>query len=300
MTHFQSRSGFFYFLILSLCFVATQLYAKNEALLSPEDAFSFSVESLDQKTAVLHWSIQPHYYLYQHKFEVKQGNHRLPLDLPKAVEQFDDNFGQSQVYYQQVQFQIKTQPSQTYQVTWQGCAKDRICYPPQSIEFQTDLDGLVNIQNTGQSKKTFLDVAKASSLDQAKDINPSANSSSQLDSVAEPAQASQLNTAPNNLAQPNRDTQVAQDQFWSSKLEQHSLGYGILLFLGLGMLLAFTPCSLPMLPILTSLIVRDSKGLRAWMVALTFVCSMAMVYAILGLIASSAGLNFQCCLCCLL
>lgn len=294
MTHFQSRSGFFYFLILSLCFVATQLYAKNEALLSPEDAFSFSVESLDQKTAVLHWSIQPHYYLYQHKFEVKQGNHRLPLDLPKAVEQFDDNFGQSQVYYQQVQFQIKTQPSQTYQVTWQGCAKDRICYPPQSIEFQTDLDGLVNIQNTGQSKKTFLDVAKASSLDQGKDIsNQSANSSSQLDSVAEPAQASQLNTAPNNLAQPNRDTQVAQDQFWSSKLEQHSLGYGVLLFLGLGMLLAFTPCSLPMLPILTSLIVRDSKGLRAWMVALTFVCSMALVYAVLGLIASSAGLNFQ-------
>ena len=41
------------------------------------------------------------------------------------------------------QYQIKTQPSQTYQVTWQGCAKDRICYPPQSIEFQTDLDGLV-------------------------------------------------------------------------------------------------------------------------------------------------------------
>jgi thiol:disulfide interchange protein DsbD len=66
--------------------------------------------------------------------------------------------------------------------------------------------------------KTFLDVAKASSLDQSKDINQSANSSSQLDSVPEPAQASQLNTAPNNLAQPNRDTQVAQDQFWSSSL----------------------------------------------------------------------------------
>jgi len=44
---------------------------------------------------------------------------------------------------------------------------------------------------------------------------------------------------------------------------------------------------------LTSLIVRDSKGLKAWMIALTFVCSMAMVYAVLGLIASSAGLNFQ-------
>jgi len=48
-----------------------------------------------------------------------------------------------------------------------------------------------------------------------------------------------------------------------------------------------------MLQILPSLIVRDSKGLKAWMIALTFVSSMAAVYAVLGLIASSAGLNFQ-------
>lgn len=48
-----------------------------------------------------------------------------------------------------------------------------------------------------------------------------------------------------------------------------------------------------MLPILTSLIVRDSKGIKAWMIALSFVSSMAAVYAVLGLIASSAGLNFQ-------
>jgi len=57
--------------------------------------------------------------------------------------------------------------------------------------------------------------------------------------------------------------------------------------------LAFTPCSLPMLPILTSLIVRENKGVKAWSIALTFVISMAMVYAVLGLIASAAGLNFQ-------
>ncbi|MBJ9983936.1 protein-disulfide reductase DsbD [Acinetobacter sp. S40] len=283
MAHFQSRSGIFNFLILSLCFFATQLYAKNEALLSPEDAFSFSVESLDQKTAVLNWSIQPHYYLYQHKFEVKQGDHSLPLNLPKARQQYDDNFGNSQVYYQNVQFQIQTQPSQTYQVTWQGCAKDRICYPPQTIEFQTDLDGLVSIQNTGQSKKTFLDAAKASQNNVSNSIYAESGSGSDATRKSGATEAAQLNS----------DTQVAQDQFWSSKLEQHSLGYGVLLFLGLGMLLAFTPCSLPMLPILTSLIVRESKGLRAWIVALTFVCSMALVYAVLGLIASSAGLNFQ-------
>ena len=86
---------------------------------------------------------------------------------------------------------------------------------------------------------------------------------------------------------------MAQDQKWSSTLEQHSLAYSLLLFLGLGILLAFTPCSLPMLPILTSLIVREHKGVKAWTIALTFVLSMAMVYAVLGLIASAAGLNFQ-------
>ena len=33
---------------------------------------------------------------------------------------------------------------------------------------------------------------------------------------------------------------------------------------------------------------REHKGVKAWTIALVFVCSMAMVYAILGLIASSA------------
>ena len=48
-----------------------------------------------------------------------------------------------------------------------------------------------------------------------------------------------------------------------------------------------------MLPILTSLLVREHRGVRAWSIALTFVVSMALVYAVLGMIASAAGLNFQ-------
>jgi thiol:disulfide interchange protein DsbD len=99
--------------------------------------------------------IQPNYYLYQHKFEVQQGNQAVALNLPKAVEQYDENYGHSQVYYQQVEFNIPTQASQHYRVTWQGCAKDRICYPPQNIEFQTDIDGLVSIKIQLQITKTF-------------------------------------------------------------------------------------------------------------------------------------------------
>lgn len=271
-----------YFLgtLLLLCGSLTYAQENTSApLLSPEQAFAFTVESTQANQARLHWSIQPNYYLYQHKFEVKQGNQPVALNLPKAVEQYDENYGHSQVYYQQAEFSIPTQASQHYRVTWQGCAKDRICYPPQNIEFQTDADGLVSAQNvSSNTQKSFLDVARSSSV-----LN--AQQSASDDEV-------QAEIAAESASQGNSGV-MAQDQKWSSALEQHSLAYSILLFLGLGILLAFTPCSLPMLPILTSLIVRDNKGVKAWSIALTFVVSMALVYAVLGLIASAAGLNFQ-------
>lgn len=267
-----------YFLGTLLLLCGSLTYAQENSaapLLSPEEAFTFSVESTQTDQARLRWEIQPNYYLYQHKFEVQQGNQAVALDLPKAVEQYDENYGHSQVYYQQVEFNIPTLASQHYRVTWQGCAKDRICYPPQTIDFQTDIDGLVSMQNTtANSQKRFLDVARSA---QAANTNNAVLSETPQD---------QSRVDSNN-------TVMAQDQKWSSTLEQHSLAYSLALFLGLGILLAFTPCSLPMLPILTSLIVREHKGVKAWMIALTFVISMAMVYAVLGLIASAAGLNFQ-------
>jgi thiol:disulfide interchange protein DsbD len=251
-----------------LAFCSTLLHAQ-QALLSAEEAFPVQVESVSAQEVQLHWNIPEHYYLYQHKFEVRQGQHVLPLTLPKAQALYDDNYGQTQVYYQQVQFKVPAQASQTYQVTWQGCAKDRICYPPQSIEFKTDADGLVALQNQSTAPKRLLDL-----------------NSNQNNAAVENADAvDQNNAAP--------ASQTAQDQRWSAQLAQRSPIYGLLLFLGLGILLAFTPCSLPMIPILSSLIVRDRRGVKAWMIALVFVCSMAMVYAVLGLVASSAGLNFQ-------
>lgn len=268
------HQGILYFLAVAVC-VFSQLVSAQDKLLSPEQAFSFSVESSEPHTASLSWQIQPNYYLYQHKFSVQQGTQPLALKLPKAIAQYDENYGQSQVYYHQVNFQIKTKPSEHYSVTWQGCAKDRICYPPQTIEFQTDADGLVGVQNqAGTAPKRLLDLA-----------NTQSDTSKGSESIEK-----KQNT---ETAVTTTTPQIAQDQIWSAKLIENSLWYGVLLFLGLGMLLAFTPCSLPMLPILTSLIIRDHKGLKAWTIALTFVCSMALVYAGLGLIASSAGLNFQ-------
>lgn len=94
--------------------------------------------------------------------------------------------------------------------------------------------------------------------------------------------------------QPAAEQGQAQDQSLASSLQQRSLGWSLLLFFGLGMLLAFTPCSLPMLPILAGLVVGSgaSPG-RGFAVAGSYVISMALVYASLGVLAALLGANLQ-------
>ncbi|MFJ7885055.1 protein-disulfide reductase DsbD [Pseudomonas sp. NPDC096917] len=86
----------------------------------------------------------------------------------------------------------------------------------------------------------------------------------------------------------------AQDQSLAASLQQRSLGWSLLLFFGLGLLLAFTPCSLPMLPILAGLVVGSGASAgRGFAVAGSYVVSMALVYAGLGVLAALLGANLQ-------
>ena len=86
----------------------------------------------------------------------------------------------------------------------------------------------------------------------------------------------------------------AQDQSLAASLQQSSLGWSLLLFFGLGLLLAFTPCSLPMLPILAGLVVGSGASAgRGFAVAGSYVISMALVYAGLGVLAAQLGANLQ-------
>ncbi|MGE6388517.1 protein-disulfide reductase DsbD [Pseudomonas sp. NPDC078416] len=86
----------------------------------------------------------------------------------------------------------------------------------------------------------------------------------------------------------------AEDQALASGLAQRSLALSLLAFFGLGLLLAFTPCSLPMLPILAGVVVgsgaRPARGLA---LASVYVLSMALIYAGLGVVAALLGSNLQ-------
>ncbi|MFJ2366661.1 protein-disulfide reductase DsbD [Pseudomonas sp. NPDC087697] len=86
----------------------------------------------------------------------------------------------------------------------------------------------------------------------------------------------------------------APDQALASGLQQRTLGWSLLVFFGLGLLLAFAPCSLPMLPILAGLIVGSGASpKRGFALAGSYVVSMALVYAALGVLAALLGANLQ-------
>lgn len=89
-------------------------------------------------------------------------------------------------------------------------------------------------------------------------------------------------------------TGEAPDQALASGLQQHSLGWSLLVFFGLGLLLAFAPCSLPMLPILAGMVVGSgATPRRGFALAGSYVVCMALVYAAMGVIAALLGANLQ-------
>ncbi|MEW9797691.1 protein-disulfide reductase DsbD [Alteromonas sp. CYL-A6] len=70
----------------------------------------------------------------------------------------------------------------------------------------------------------------------------------------------------------------------------------LLLFLALGVGLAFTPCVFPMYPIISGIVIgqgKDIKLSRAFWLSLVYVQGMAITYSLLGLVVASAGVQFQ-------
>ncbi len=90
--------------------------------------------------------------------------------------------------------------------------------------------------------------------------------------------------------------EVAADQELTQWLSERGALWNLLVFFGLGLLLAFTPCVLPMVPILSGLLAQqgDSITTRGGLaLSSTYVLAMAATYAIAGVIAALSGANLQ-------
>ncbi len=89
---------------------------------------------------------------------------------------------------------------------------------------------------------------------------------------------------------------VAEQDRLAVLVKDGNLFWVFLAFIGFGLLLAFTPCVLPMIPIISGIIVGQGKKIttgRAFTLSLVYVLAMALAYAVAGVVVGLAGANVQ-------
>ena len=245
-----------------------------QEFLEPEQAFKFSVKVLDERTAQINFEIAPGYYLYRERMTVQADGATLgDVVLPAGKVKFDETF-QKEVETWREQVTIRVPVVQAagpvmLQVTSQGCADAGLCYPPMTSQAQLSLTAFGGNGSAG----VVSDAATAPSGLLAK------------------AQESPTAAVP-SAAQGGGAAAGAQE---GSRIEQLLKGGSYLAVVGgfavMGLLLAFTPCVLPMLPILSSIIAGGGEVSRRKGLALAFAYSlgMSLVYTALGVAAGLAG-----------
>ncbi len=289
--------------------------------LPPDQAFQFQVVSTSQDQAELSWKIAEGYYLYHDQLKVSHQQTPVKLALPKPEDKDDPNFGLTQVHYGQVKTNMNVQPNQQFVVQWQGCAESGLCYPVQRTTVTTDADGLFPAQNLSKPQKLLASTTQPQvnekiltaqkdelqAIEQTpitdKALTEEKIEEIQVAAVSEPVVQPEVELTEKNdqlIADPKNQTSSAgmnsqwnNDQYFLSLLSEQGLLINALIFLGLGILLAFLPCSLPLIPILTGILVQQHRGYRAALIALVFVLGMALVYAVMGLAVAQLGYSFQ-------
>lgn len=261
------------FLIFLFCFLSFNLsFGMEQKPIPLEQAFKFSVEPTNTDSVLANWQIEPGYYLYKDRFgfEVlspKDADIGLIIK-PRGIEQYDKILGKHYVYENQLSLSIPilnptNQPMELL-VHYQGCAKWGFCYPP--------VTKLVTIDNRTHLTANDIKVTNYKATLSTKAKSPTA--SKQTENVDFQSEQS---IAENILVKKN----------W---------GIALILFFGFGVLLAFTPCVLPMVPILSGIIVGQGKDLKtkhAFGLSLSYVLGMAIAFAIAGLIIGLIGSSIQ-------
>jgi thiol:disulfide interchange protein DsbD len=196
------------------------------------------------------------------------------MEIPPGEPKDDPYFGLQQVFHGEVVIvaRLRREPSgaQTARLKadYQGCAEIGVCYPPLSQTLSVALPAVGHAANTPPAISQIPPSAKASEGDLK---SPTA------EVRADPA-----------------SNEAEQDRLARLLGEQRFLA--IPAFFGFGLLLAFTPCVFPMVPILSSLIAGQGASLtrrRAILLSIIYVLAMAATYTVAGVLAALLGQNIQ-------
>lgn len=234
-----------------------------------DEAFRPNVILLPENKLQVEWVIANEYYLYKHrfKFEATQGVELQQAEIPAGLKKNDEFFGEVEVYYRLLSVIIPFQGKQKeFELTvgYQGCADAGLCYPPETKSYRVDT--------------VSLDVEQ---LLKSKAGKQKIRSEGKTSGKRVPEIARNNTTKEGSLA-----AAIADETLWMV----------MLLFFMAGIGLAFTPCVLPMVPILSSIIVGQKQiptRFKAFSLSMTYVLGMAITYAGLGTLVGYFGAEFN-------
>ncbi len=267
--------GFVQLLFILVSSVASSGFVSAKEFLPPEKAFTVEAMWLANTNEIaIDYRPVSGYYIYQESLQYRLFiNDKLTnpksIQIPKGVEKFDETFGKKMEIFHKP-FEVVLGFTQTPQsgirleIDLQGCADGGICYPPMTYQYFMAAPG-VRVAPIPEG-----DVA--------------------------PTQSSSPTTPPFGLS----DLWSGRDDVTSIKsyLENAKPFYLFIGFFILGIALAFTPCVLPMLPILSSIVLgRQSGGpiskTRSAYLALAYILGMALLYALAGVLTAALGSGVQ-------
>lgn len=299
--------------------------AGTDALpLPPEQAFGFEAIAGDGNTLLLRFTPAPGYYLYRDNTSLTLSSDPAGIALgkpqwPRGVRHRDGYFGDTVVYFDQIDVPVPLQRRQADAATvrltasFQGCQNDGICYPPMTRTVEIALPaGTAGVaappQPAAGAAAAAINAAGVAqdaegAADNAGPIASTLNDGSKV-ATASGGQEVAAEAAPAGVdARGSTDaetTNLAEDSLLAAALSGPDRWWALLSFFGFGLLLAFTPCVLPMIPILSGLIAGASAGherglgaARAFGLSFVYVFASALVFTVAGVVAGLVGANLQ-------
>ena len=255
----MKRILLFLFFIFTALSTQAGLFDKKPAFLPVDDAFQFSAaKSENQENVIVNWSIAEGYYLYQEKISVKLNQEsNASFDLPR--------FSISPEDYNDPYFGLMKIFKKPVQAIFKVSQSPLKAEDMVEIAYQGCTEGFCYPPEVKEIKVADLPIVQ----------------------VANTEKASENSTALS--AQPKAEQDRLAESLFNSK-------YAVFGFFLLGLGLAFTPCVLPMLPLLSAIVIGQNQRpnmWRAFALSFVYVQGMAVTYTLLGLVVAAIGLPFQ-------
>jgi thiol:disulfide interchange protein DsbD len=277
----------------------------GDDFLPPDEAFRFAAIPDGPDHVKLIWQIADGYYLYRTRVKAATTSTQAQLgalEMPTGETKSDEYFGKQEIYHHELVAGVPVarasaaETSLPLQVTYQGCATAGLCYPPITKEIMVSLPsgtggGAVG-SAAGAGAGNFSSASAATGT-----VSGGLTSASGGGLATDGTAASGLSSASaSSDASATSGAYVSEQDRFATLIKSGNTFLMLGGFFLAGLVLAFTPCVLPMVPILSGIIAGQGKNVttgRAFSLSLTYVLGMAFTYTIAGALCAAAGKQVQ-------